>query len=231
MPTRYDDEKDRFSQDRFYLDAVRSAGGVPVLIPVGGEKDLIEEYTSRLDGVLLPGSPTDIHPAHYGREPHEKLGRVFAERDNTDFILLELAEGAGLPVLGICYGAQSLNVYRGGTLIQDIPSEIPEAVAHDREGEPTEIKSHTVRLEGTWMRRLHPEPEAQVNSYHHQSIDVAGRNLRAVAVAPDGVIEAVEDTTGKFSIGVQWHPETGWSTDRFARSLFTAFVKAAREVR
>ncbi len=231
MPTRYDDEKHRFSQDRFYLDAVRSAGGVPVLIPVGSEQDLIDEYARRLDGILLPGSPNDIDPAHYGREPHEKLGRVFAERDNTDFILLAAAASAGLPVLGICYGAQSLNVYRGGTLIQDIPSEIPEALEHDREGEPKEIKSHSVRLEGTWMRRLHPDPEAQVNSYHHQSIDVPGRNLRSVALAPDGVVEAVEDTTGTFAIGVQWHPETGWSTDRFARSIFTAFVDAARDVR
>ncbi len=227
IPTRYDEKNKRFTQDRYYLDALNWAGSVPVLIPVGSDQALIAEYADKLDAVFLPGSPTDIDPVHYGREPHEKLGRVFADRDRTDFLLLDIAECHNLPVLGICYGAQSLNVYRGGSLIQDIPSEIPAALAHDLDGEPKEIKSHAVRLsEKGWLRRLNPAPGADVNSYHHQAIDVPGKNLGAVATAPDGVVEAVEDDRGRFTVGVQWHPETGWQTDSFARALFSAFVEA-----
>ncbi len=230
LPTRYDKESERFTQDRYYLDALCWAGSVPVLIPVGSERELIEEYADKLDAVLLPGSPTDIDPVHYGREAHEKLGRVFADRDQTDFLLLEIAERRRLPVLGICYGAQSLNVFRGGSLIQDIPSEIADALKHDRDGEPKEIKAHSIRLsEKGRLRRLHPQSGVDVNSYHHQAIDVPGRNLIAVATSPDGVIEAVEDDRGRFAVGVQWHPETGWRTDSFARALFSAFVRAGRE--
>ena len=231
IPTRYDNDSKRFTQDRYYLDALRWAGSVPVLIPVGSDQSLIEEYADKLDAVLLPGSPTDIDPIHYGCEPHPKLGRLFKERDQTDFHLLEVAEGRRLPVLGICYGVQSLNVYRGGSLVQDIPAEIPAALAHDREGEPKEIKSHSIRLrENSRLSRLHRQAEADVNSYHHQAVDVPGKNLSAVATAPDGVVEAIEDDRGPFTIGVQWHPETGWQTDSFARALFLAFVEAAREV-
>ena len=144
IPTRYDSDKKRYWQDQRYLDAVVSVGGAPILIPVLGESDLIRDYADRLDGVLLPGSPTDIDPSHYGHEPHEKLGSIFAERDRMDFLLLDIAEHRKLPVLGICYGAQSLNVFRGGSLVQDIPSQIPDAVAHEGDGQPEEVRSHSV---------------------------------------------------------------------------------------
>ena len=229
MPTGYDAEKQRLGLDRYYTDAIEWAGGIPVLIPVSSEGEIIRDYADRLDGILLPGSATDIDPDRYGGERHAQLGRVFAERDRADALLLDVAEQRVIPVLGVCYGAQSINVFRGGSLIQDIPSDVPGAVSHDRPGEPEEVKSHGVRLdEGSRLHRLHGGPEAVVNSYHHQSVAEPGRDLRIAARAPDGVAEAVEDTRGRFVLGVQWHPETGWRTDPLARSLFSAFVEASR---
>ena len=228
IPTRYDSDKKRCWQDQRYLDAVVSVGGAPLLIPVLGEPDLIRDYADRLDGVLLPGSPTDIDPSHYGHEPHEKLGPIFAERDRMDFLLLDIAEHRKLPVLGICYGAQSLNVFRGGSLVQDIPSQIPDAVAHDRDGQPEEVRSHLVRVEkDSQLERVLDHSQVDVNSYHHQSVGDPGRHLRVTARAPDGVVEAVEDTRGRFTLGVQWHPETGWRSDRLSEALFSAFVESA----
>ena len=229
MPTGYDAEKQRLSQDRYYTDAIQWAGGIPVLIPVLSEPEIVRDYAERLDGILLPGSSTDIDPHHYGGERHSLLGRMFPERDRTDAQLLDVAELRAVPVFGICYGVQSLNVFRGGSLIQDIPSEVAGALSHDRPGEPEEIKSHRVRLdESSLLGRLFGEPEALVNSYHHQSVAEPGRNLRITATAPDGVAEAIEDTRGRFVLGVQWHPETGWKTDALARSLFSAFVEASQ---
>lgn len=230
IPAHYDHLSDAHTKDLFYLDAIRDVDAEIVIIPIGSDIQSIEAKADKLDGVLLPGSPSDISPSYYQCKPHQKLGRVISERDKTDFVLLDIAETRGIPILGICYGAQSLNVYRGGTLIQDIASEIPGAVDHDRDGEPQEIESHSVLLDGAWMESIYSCREVKVNSYHHQSVDLPGKNLRIVGVAPDGVVEAIEDTRGLFSIGVQWHPETGWQSDPFARALFSAFVAAARDV-
>ena len=185
------------------------------------------EYVEQLDGILLPGSPTDVDPAHYGAPPHPRLGKACPERDATDFALLEYGESAGLPVLGICFGVQSLNVFRGGKLVQDIPSLVPGAAVHDNPERPAR---HVVSLDAeSLLARLAGAASAEVNSYHHQSIEQPGRDLRVVATAPDGVIEGVEDTTGRFVIGVQWHPERDWRTDSFARELFAAFLREAEK--
>ena len=138
------------------------------------------------------------------------------------------AEQASLPVLGICFGAQSLNVFRGGTLIQDIPSIVATPVFHDDHGEPEQPARHPVRMSnGSILARLAGTETMEVNSFHHQSVANPGENLRAVATAPDGVIEAIEDVNGKFVIGVQWHPERGFQEDAFAKALFTAFIEEA----
>ena len=228
IPTQYDEENGRYGQDRRYLDAIEWAGGLPLLIPVLGDTDMILSYADRIDGLLLPGSSNDVDPVNYDREPHERIGRIFSERDRLDFTLLDIADNRNVPVLGICYGAQSLNVFRGGSLIQDIPSEIPNAVSHDREGPPEEIKSHVIHVEPeSQLEGVLQRGEVQVNSYHHQSIGEPGRDLRVVATAPDGVVEAVEDTGSRFVLGVQWHPETGWRNDPLAGALFSALVESA----
>jgi putative glutamine amidotransferase len=233
IPTRFRDSGEPAAGEpidaiRRYVDAVLWAGGLPVMIPTFAPLSAVQGYRDRLDGILLPGSPTDINPALFGEEPHPKLGKLFPERDALDFYLLEYGEQAHLPVLGICFGAQSLNVFRGGKLIQDIPSVVPEAAHHDDHGEPEQPARHRVHLnKGSLLARLAGSDAVDVNSFHHQAISMPGKNLQVVATAPDGVIEAVEDTTGRFFIGVQWHPERNFQDDAFSQALFTAFVEQA----
>lgn len=228
IPTRYHEKSEYIGQIRHYLDAILWAGGLPLMIPTTNDREIIREYVSRVHGVLLPGSPTDVDPAHYGATPHEKLGKLYPERDTTDFAILDFVDQTDLPLVGICFGVQSLNVYRGGSLVQDIPAFVKDPVIHDEDNDKPAAR-HVVRIaEDSLVGRLAGHAQMDVNSYHHQSIAEAGRNLRAVAFAPDGVVEAVEDTTGRFILGVQWHPERGWKDDRFAKALFTAFIDQAR---
>jgi putative glutamine amidotransferase len=213
-----------------YAEAIYSAGGAPLLIPLVPEPDYIEAILDRLDGVCLSGAGNDIDPLKYGREPRPGLGRVIPRRDTVDFLLLEGAEARRLPVLAICFGIQSLNVYRGGTLIQDIANEVPGSLKHMQEGEYTR-NSHSVRLaEGSLLAELAGGAGATVNSYHHQAIDEVGVGLEPIAWAADSVVEAVINTRpGQFVLGVQWHPEVTWESDSFARAIFTHFVSLAED--
>ena len=230
IPTRYHEKTGYIGQIRHYLDAVLWAGGLPLLIPtVSGAEDAVSHYLPRIDGILLPGSPTDIDPAHYGETAHPRLGKACPERDALDFRLLEYSENRGLPVLGICFGIQSLNVFRGGKLIQDIPSLVAGASAHDDKGGDTSKPAHhEVRLEaGSVLAGLAGREVVEVNSFHHQAVQKPGKNLKVVGLSQDGVIEAVEDSTGRFIIGVQWHPERGWADSDFAKALFRSLVQHA----
>src|SRR5262245_46699192 len=183
IPTRTYEKPDGIGQNRHYLDAVLWAGGLPVLIP-SVQPPVVREYVELLDGILLPGSYTDVDPALYGAEPHPKLGKGSPERDATDFALLEHGEKTGLPILGICFGIQSLNVFRGGSLVQDIPSVVPNPAVHN---EAETAARHMVRLDThSLLARLAGTVNAEVNSYHHQSVEQPGRDLRVVATAPDG---------------------------------------------
>ena len=198
------------------------------MIPTMNDAAVVREYVHRVQGILLPGSPTDVDPKHYGALPHEKLGKLYPERDATDFAILDSAEQSNMPVLGICFGIQSLNVYRGGSLLQDIPALVERPLIHDEDDDKPPAR-HIVRInEDSIVGRLAGRTEIEVNSYHHQAVAATGTNLRAVAFANDGVIEAVEDTTGRFIVGVQWHPERGWQNDTFSKALFSKFIEQAR---
>src|SRR4030095_8676034 len=160
------------------------------MIPTVDDRAVIREYVLRVQGVLLPGSPTDIDPKHYGAQAHEKLGKLYPERDATDFAILDFVESQqpNMPVLGICFCIQSLNVHRGGSLVQDIPAVLDQPVTHDEEDDRPPAR-HMVRIvEDSLIGRLTRRSEMEVNSYHHQAVDKPGRNLRAVAFANDGVI-------------------------------------------
>src|SRR6185503_5822073 len=229
IPTRYHEKSEYIGQIRHYLDAILWAGGLPLMIPTTDDRAVIAEYVARVHGVLLPGSPTDVNPKHYGSVPHEKLGKLYPERDTTDFTILDFAESQkNMPVLGICFGIQSLNVHRGGSLVQDIPAVVSHPAVHDNDDDKPPVR-HPVRISAdSLIGRLAGGPEMEVNSYHHQAVEKPGLNLRPVAFANDGVIEAVEDTTGRFVVGVQWHPERGWREDPFSKALFSAFIDQAR---
>jgi putative glutamine amidotransferase len=223
IPTRYHEPTETMGQVRHYLDAIFAAGGLPLIIPTMDSPSVVRQLIQMIDGVLLPGSSTDVDPVRYGAQPHPNIGKMYPERDALDFALLEHSENSGLPVLGICFGIQSLNVFRGGTLVQDIPAVVPNAVVHSE-------SKHSVHLDNkSGIAEFAGGTELEVNSFHHQGIERPGRNLRVVATAPDGVIEAVEDTSGKFVVGVQWHPERGWKDSLFAQNLFAAFIQAARK--
>lgn len=229
---KHDEKRETIGQSRRYLDAVLAAGGLPVIIYPMTDRELLREFAGRLDGLLLPGSSTDIEPSIYGATPHPNLGRAYPERDVTDLELLNYADSQSLPTLGICFGIQSLNVSRGGSLVQDIPALVPDSLKHtlkDSEGGPAR---HSVRIEqGSVLAGLAGGNAVDVNSYHHQSIERVGDRLRATAVSSDGVVEAVEDTQGRFIVGVQWHPEQDWQQNPFSRSLFNEFVQQARAFR
>ncbi|MGH9715092.1 MAG: gamma-glutamyl-gamma-aminobutyrate hydrolase family protein [Candidatus Acidiferrales bacterium] len=234
MPYRTRKEELSGERGKFdrYIQAVRRAGAEPVEISLGLSAEELKKLAETLDAVLLTGSPADVEPSlyHSGRNP--KSADADTDRERTDFTLLGHAFAEHKPVLAICYGIQSLNVFLGGSLIQDIPSELPTKIQHPwtgrEQGAPEPI--HVVRLElGSRLAQLAGASEATVNSSHHQSIREAGRNLRVVAHAPDGVIEGVEWTgDANWVTGVQWHPERMPETDSLAQNVFRDLVAAAR---
>jgi putative glutamine amidotransferase len=208
-----------------YPGAVERAGAAPVILPPL-RPDAIDALVERLDGLLLTGGP-DLHPGTYGAQPHPALGPTEREIDVFELSLIRAAERHGLPILAICRGMQALNVARGGTLIQDLPTEHPGALPH-RQDEPGRIPTHDVRLvDGCQLAAIAGATDISVNSFHHQAIDRLGAGLRAVGWAPDGVIEAVEDPRVAFVIGVQWHAESLSESETVQANLLAAFVDAA----
>jgi putative glutamine amidotransferase len=229
IPMRIELETDRFYLSRHYGEAIEAAGGAPVHISLIPKVDYIEAIADQLDGLLLPGSDSDIDPIRYGQEPHQGLGAVHPIKDETDLLLIAAAERRGLPILGICFGMQVLNVARGGTLIQDIASQVPGAIKH-QQGPPRDRVSHKVTFNGgERLRQLAlGSPNLMVNSHHHQAVAKVGQDLVATSVAADGLVESLEDPReDRFVVAVQWHPELGWREDQFSQRLFKAFVDQA----
>lgn len=224
---RLEHETNRFYLGRHYSEAIEAAGGSPIHVALIPKEEFIADIVSTLDGILLPGSASDMDPAYWGEDPHPKVGRVIPERDQTDLMILAEAEKREMPVFGICFGMQSLNVFRGGSLIQDIESDIKEPLQH-QQGIPRDRNSHSIKVSaGSILERALGVGSltTKVNSHHHQAIRNIGRHLRATAWANDGVIEGVEDTReGRFSLGVQWHPELSHASDVLSANLFRTFV-------
>ncbi|MDQ2976736.1 MAG: gamma-glutamyl-gamma-aminobutyrate hydrolase family protein [Acidobacteriota bacterium] len=222
-------ETDRFYLSRHYSEAVEAAGGAPVHISLIPLADYISTIMDNLDGILLPGSDSDVDPRRYGAESHPKLGSVHPIKDETDLLVLKEVEKRGTPLFAICFGMQVLNVSRGGTLVQDIASQVSKAIKHEQ-GAPRDRPSHSVELaKSSMLSALGGETKVFVNSHHHQAIDKVGRNLAATAWASDGLVEALEETRpDRFALAVQWHPELGWKEDRLSQGLFEKFVSATR---
>ena len=199
-----------------YLRAIEAAGGMPVVLPPLGDAAAL---LARLDGVCLSGGP-DLDPEAYGApDRHAELGPTEPDLDAFELALARAADERGIPLLGICRGAQALNVARGGSLHQHVP-------AH-RQTEPATATTHTVHVDGgTRLAQLVGTRPLRVNSFHHQAVDVLGRGLRAVARAADGTIEAVEGAGPRLVLGVQWHAE-GLTAEPRHRALFEALVAAA----
>lgn len=230
IPCRFNWNTNYYELRETYAEAIYAAGGTPLLVPLIPEPDYIETVMDRFDAICLSGAVNDVDPLRYGHEPKPGVGPVVPRRDDTDMMLLAAAEARRLPVLAICFGIQSLNVYRGGTLIQDIPTEVKGAIKH-MQGEVFWRRSHTVNItEDSLLARLAGATNVLTNSHHHQAIDIVGRDLEPIAWASDGIIEAVINTRPEqFVLGIQWHPEVGWQNDPLSQSIFNHFIAVTAE--
>jgi putative glutamine amidotransferase len=210
-----------------YVTALKAAGAEPVVVPLNETQERVAKLLANVQGVLLPGSLHDVDPQRYGEARSAECAEDDPARTATDELLLQDAFSLRKPILAICHGAQTLNVWRGGALIQDLKTEV-----NHRAGREV-VEAHPVKIaEGSRLNEILPENEraaVQVNSSHHQAIRTPGDNLRVTAVSPgDGVIEAVElAAPSHFVVAVQWHPERTYRQSEFSRAIFSAFVKAA----
>jgi putative glutamine amidotransferase len=215
-----------------YVAAVRDAGAEPVEISLLLTPAELLKLAGELDALVLPGSPADVEPSRFHAARHSKCAESDPDRERTDFALLDHAISGLKPVLAICYGVQSMNVFLGGSLIQDVPSETNTKIQHAWTGHQGPEPHHSIALDsGSRLAQLAGANEVQVNSSHHQAVLEPGENLRIVSRAPDGVIEAVEwSGDSNWITGVQWHPERMVAGDQLARTLFRELVAASRKV-
>jgi putative glutamine amidotransferase len=213
-----------------YARAVAAAGGLPVLIPLLEEEDTLRALYDRLDGVLLPGG-VDLDPATYGETPLPTCGRLDPARDRVELAFARWAIAEGKPLFGLCRGLQIVNVALGGTLYQDIAAQRREAIKHDyfpSAGFPRDHLAHPVIVtSGSRLDSLVGTAPLKVNSMHHQAVKDLAPGLVSTALAPDGVVEAVESPDRPFLLGVQWHPESLTERDPRMHRLVAGFVEAA----
>jgi putative glutamine amidotransferase len=207
-----------------YCDAVARAGGLPVPLP--HEPELANDYLARIDGLVVTGGAFDVDPALFGAATRHATVKTKDRRTAFEIALTRLCHQADKPLLGICGGEQLLNVVLGGTLVQHIPDEIEDPLAHEQPNPRTE-PGHTVAVvPGTLLHRCTGALKMAVNSAHHQAVKQPGPGLVVNATAPDGVIEGIEDPRRRFCLGVEWHPE--YAIDPGDNRIFDAFVAAAR---
>jgi len=207
-----------------YIRALLKIDAIPLIIPVIQSRKILEQLFQMIDGLLLIGGP-DLDPLHYHQAAHAGLRKVTPARDNMEMQVSLWALEANLPIMAICRGIQVLNVAAGGTLCQDIASQLPNAAKHDYYPDYSkDFLAHTVKpLHGSRLAGIIGDDEVSVNSLHHQAIDKLGQSLRPVAYSPDGIIEAVEGIDASWIVGVQWHPEWLVESDQRMLNLFKAF--------
>ena len=217
----------RYTLPADYIDAVRRAGGVPVLIAPGEAH--LEGILDMIDALILSGGG-DIDPGRYNGKRHETNYAIDQERDTLELELGRRVIDSGMPTLGICRGAQILNVVQGGTLIEHIPDELGDKCLH--RAPPREPVTHGIKLKtGSLLEKILGRGDFQAMSWHHQALRGAARGFEAVAHAPDGTIEAIEMPDHPWLIAVQWHPELSAASDPTQQKLFDAIVDAARKTR
>ena len=225
-------EGGRLALDLEYVEALCRAGAVPLAIAPGLPEEALPEVLACLDGLLLSGGP-DVDPVHFGEEPIPAMGRIDPGRDGVELPLARLALEAGLPILGICRGAQVLNIAAGGDIHQDLPSQLPGCLAHVQQPTPMTYPTHAVAVrEDSLLRSITGTAGFRVNSWHHQAVRNPAPGFSVTATAPDGVVEAIEKPGAPFVLGVQFHPESmARGGSREAGLLFEAFVRACTKKR
>lgn len=212
-----------------YHKSVAANGGIPIILPFINPELAIETLAS-CDGIILSGGE-DVDPKFYGQDPHPNLGSTIPERDMVEIALVKYAIENNIPLLAICRGVQILNVALGGTLIQDIPSQVKEPIQHSQKNDRS-MDTHWVNIsKDSLLFQVLGSDRLRVNSLHHQEIDRVADDLRVVAQSSDGIIEAVEYAyPTSFTIGVQWHPESMASSNHAMKDLFVDFINSSSKV-
>lgn len=211
-----------------YLRAIEESGGIPVVLPLAASHETRLRLLNGLQGLLLTGSGPDLPPSLYGERQRYKFRLMSPARYGFELEMIRMAADRDLPILGICGGMQAINVALGGSLFQDISSQISSPIPH-RSPLPATRLSHPIQVvSGSLLRRITRQMRIRVNSSHHQSVKQVAPPLVASAVAPDGVVEAIESPRHAFLLGVQWHPEFLYNRHEIHRRLFKAFLEAAQ---
>ena len=211
-----------------YNDAIEKAGGTPILLPYVRKEETVTQFVALCDGILFSGG-ADIDPRRYGEEAKPTCGGIEHYRDEMEFLVLKKALEASKPILAICRGAQLVNAAFGGTLYQDIPSEYDTPIAH-RQKEPKLSPSHDVQIiSDTPLDQLMGTERITANSFHHQAIKTLGKGLEIMAVADDGIVEAVYAPDASYLRAYQWHPERLYDIDANNRKIFKEFIEECRK--
>ncbi len=220
-----------YGNNRAYIHAVESAGGIPVLIPMLYDASLLEPLLDRLDGLLLSGG-VDIQPIRYHEEPHPLLDAVDEPLDELEFAVTAWALQRDMPVLGVCRGMQLLNIALGGSLYQDIAAQCPGSMKHSRRELPRNTLIHNIHIEaGSVMENVLGANEIWINSLHHQAVKEPGKGVRISGRAEDGIAELMEVEGYRFVLGIQGHPEELYTIEPACARLFAVFVKACSDYR
>lgn len=223
-----DGKSDRYYVSTDYVQAIEQAGGIPFLLPYVSDEDALNTMVASVDAILLPGG-VDLDPVNFMEEPIQNLGKVDPDWDNLELTVARLALESDIPILGICRGVQVLNVAAGGSLYQDIPSQIKTTLKHYQSA-PRWHATHEVHVEAdTKTYAMLGAETIRVNSFHHQSVKAVAPDFKITAKARDAVIEAIESKVHRFAVGVQWHPECMLERYPSFVDIFKALVDAGRD--
>lgn len=220
-----DTEKDSYWMLPGYMDGILMAGGIPVMLPMTSDREVLEQIAETYDGFLFTGGH-DVSPALYGESPAPVCGECSEARDEMEQILFHMVYEMDKPILGICRGIQLINALLGGTLYQDLPTQHPSEIKH-QQTPPYNNPIHEVEIASqTPLHTLLDQSIISVNSYHHQAVKDLSPRLKAMAFSPDGLVEAAYAPDKKYVWAVQWHPEFSFLKDPNSRKLFESFLEA-----
>ncbi|MHA6252566.1 gamma-glutamyl-gamma-aminobutyrate hydrolase family protein [Oceanobacillus sp. CAU 1775] len=227
------------NDERYYqvsknnLVAIERAGGIPVVLSYLGNRQMIRQIADMIDGLYLTGGD-DIDPVHFNEEPHPRLGSYFPQRDAFEMELTKVMLGKNKPILGVCKGAQILNLAAGGDMYQDIYAQIDQSLLQHSQHSPNYTASHEVNVKKeSLLYRIIGNEKIRVNSFHHQANRKVGKGFIVSGKSSDGVIEAVESVLHRFALGVQWHPEmlAVAGDDALSWKIYESFIEASQKKR
>jgi len=214
-----------------YIRAIEDLGGIPLILPLVESPGARRRLLEGVDGLLLTGSGPDLSPRLYGERQRFMFPLVSERRANFELEVVHQARTRDLPLLGICGGMQALNVACGGTLFQHIPAQVPQALNHRQKTKATQVCHSVTVTPNSLLKKIVDRSTLMVNSSHHQSVKTVAPSLTTSAIAPDGIVEAIESSVHRFLLAIQWHPEFLFERHTAHRRLFEALLRAARRTR